>query len=112
MGPSSSSLGYMRTYPDHIEDHDRHPDRDRRIRDIERPEMVRSPVDVDEIDDRPGDDTVEQIARSATDDESEADAHQQLIVSQAGSVPAYGDERRNADDGDHDRLETKLGGVQ
>ena len=40
--------------PEHVEDHDRHADRNRGVGDVEGPEVVRAPVDVDEIDDRAG----------------------------------------------------------
>ena len=63
----------MRAYAEHVENHDRHADRDRRIGDVERPEVVRPPVDVDEIDDRPDDDAVDQVAGRAADDERQAD---------------------------------------
>ena len=45
----------------------------RRVGDVERPEVIRPPVDVDEIDDRAGDDAVDQVAGGAADDQRQAD---------------------------------------
>jgi len=49
----------MRPNLQHVENHDRHAHRDCGIGHVERPEMMRLPVDVHEIDDRSGDDPVE-----------------------------------------------------
>src|SRR6266542_3694126 len=94
MGPSSKSLGYMRPYSEHVENHDRHAHRDGRVRDVERPEMVRAPIDVDEVDDRPGDDAIEQIPGGAPDDECEADPGDELMVRETRGVHADADVRR------------------
>ena len=53
-----------------------HADRDRRVGDVERPEMVRPPVHVDEIDDRADDDAVDQVAGRAADDQRQPESGQ------------------------------------
>ena len=56
------------------------PIRDRRVGDVERPEMIVPPVDVDEIDDRADGDAVDEVAGGAADDEREPDAREQLMA--------------------------------
>src|SRR5262245_47123533 len=74
IGPSSNSLGYMlvrlvRT--EHVENHNRDPDGNRRIGNIKRPEMIRIPVNVDEVDHRSGSDSIQQVAGCPADDQRE-----------------------------------------
>src|ERR1700732_1526022 len=68
IGPSSSNLGYMRPHTHHVENHDHHADGDRWSRGVERREVIRAPVDVDEVHDRARRDPIEQVARGAADD--------------------------------------------
>ena len=56
-----------------------------------------APVDVDEIDDRSGDDAVDEVAGGAADDQRQADARDQLMVREARRVEADADERRRRD---------------
>src|SRR6267143_2515791 len=112
IGPSSNSLGYMPVYTEHIENHDRDTDGNRRVGDVERPEMVRVPVHVDEVDHRSGGNPVEQVARGSADDEREPDARDQLMMREAGGIHADADQRGRRDHRDHDRLERKLGVVE
>src|SRR5438552_8441124 len=112
MGPSSNSLGYMRPRTEHVENHDGDPDRDRRVGDVESPEMITAPVDVDKIDDRTGDDAVDEVAGRAADDEREAEPRNQLMVREIRRVHPDADERRRGDDGDQHRLERKLRAVE
>src|SRR6266850_3514618 len=79
MGPSSNSLGYMPVYTEHVENHDRDPHGNRRVGDVERPEVVRVPVHVDEVHHRSGRNPIEQVAGGAADDEREPDARDQLM---------------------------------
>src|SRR5205814_9074406 len=69
---------------EHVENHDRHADADRRIGDIERPEVIRAPVDIDEIHHRAGGDARDQVPRRATDDERQAKASSELMGREAG----------------------------
>ena len=85
------------TSPEHVENHDRDANRDRRIGDVERPEVMRPPVDVDEIDHRAGDDPVEEVAGGAADDQRQADACHQLMMRQARRVQPDADERGRRD---------------
>ena len=64
------------------------PDGDRRIGDVEGPEVVGVPVHVDEIDDRSGGDAIDQVAGRAADDERQADAGDELMVRQARGIHA------------------------
>src|SRR3989441_6639911 len=99
-------------YTEHIENHDRHADGNRRVGDVERPEMIQVPVHIDEVDHRSGGNPVEQVARSAADDEREADARDQLVMREAGGIHAHPDQRGRRDHRDHDRLERELGVVE
>ena len=71
-------------------------DRNRRVGDVERPEMIRPPVHVDEIDDRSDDDAIDEVAGGAADDERQPDARHDLMARQAGRVDADADERRRS----------------
>src|ERR1700674_4722037 len=94
IGPSSSNLGYMRPHTDHVENHDHHADGDRGVRDVERPEVICTPVDVDEVHHRSLRDPIEQIARGAADDQREADARRKLVMAQIGQIHADRDQGR------------------
>jgi hypothetical protein len=79
---------------------------------IERPEVPTAPVDVDEINDRSRDNPVHQVACRPADDERQTDPRDPLMMRQARGVHPHADERRGGDQGDHDRLERELRGVQ
>ena len=73
----------MRPHAEHIENHDRHAYGDRRVGDVERPEVVRSPIYVHKVDNRAGREPIEEIPRRSADDEREADAGDSLVQRQA-----------------------------
>jgi hypothetical protein len=64
----------MRSCHEHIENQHGHADRNRRVGDVECPEMMRAPVDVDEIDHRSGEHAIDEIAGRAADNQRQADA--------------------------------------
>src|SRR5687768_16643105 len=92
---NSISLGYMRPYPEHIENHDSGADRNRGVRDVEGPEVVRAPVHVDEIDDRAGGDAIDQVPGGAADDQRQPGPRHGLFARQAGRV--HGDAGKSSD---------------
>src|SRR5579864_6100647 len=98
--------------PEHVEDHNRNANRNRGISDVERPEMIRPPIYVDEVNDRPGNDPIDQIACRPADDERQADARDELVVGEARRVHADADERGRGDHGDDDGLERKVNAVE
>ena len=54
-------------------------DGDRRVRDVERPEVRVAPVDVDEVDDVAGDRAIDQVAEGAAEDQRQPEARQPLV---------------------------------
>ena len=102
----------MRACAEHIENHHRHADRDCRIGNVEGPEVVVAPVDVDEVDHRAEEDAVDQVAGRAADDQRQADAGDHLVPRDAGRVEADANQRRHRDHRDHDRLERELDAVE
>src|SRR4051812_3108497 len=102
----------MSAYPQHIDNHRRHSDRNRGVGDVEYPEMPRAPVHVDEVDDRPCDDAIYQITCSTADDECEADASDDLMPREARRVNTHADHRCRCDHRDDDRLEREVDTLQ
>ena len=74
--------------------------------------MIRPPVHIDEIDDRPYHDAIDEVARRAAHDQGESDARQHLLVRETGRVQRDADERACRDNCDGNRLERKIGRVQ
>src|SRR6202521_5858974 len=112
IGPSSSNLGYMRPHTHHVENHDHHADGDRGVRDVERPEVIRPPVDVDEVHHRSRRDPIEQVACGAADDQREPDARRELVMAEVRQVHADRNERRRRDGGNDHDLEREVGRVE
>src|SRR5687767_12783842 len=108
-----NSSGYT-AYPDveKVENHESHADGDRRIGNIERPEVPVAPVDVDEIDDVAGAKPVDQVASRAADDQCQADACEELSGREGRRVDGEGQQRHRRDDRQQHRLERKVRGVQ
>jgi hypothetical protein len=102
----------MGPYAEHVDNHDDDTDRDSRVGDVERPEMVRAPVHVDKIHDRSDDDTVQQVASCAADDQRETESRDDLVLCEAGRVYADSHERSKRDEGDQRAFERKIGGVE
>src|SRR5437762_10589997 len=90
---SSRSLGYMGSYTEHIDNHDGRADGNSRVGDIERPEMMTTPIDVDEIDHRSDDHAIDEIPRGAADDEREPDSRQDLVARQTGRIHPHSHKR-------------------
>ena len=63
----------------HVEQHEHRADRDRSVGKIECPEMRLAPVDVDEIDDVPGDRPIREVAERTAKDQRQADARQPFV---------------------------------
>ena len=74
--------------------------------------MIRPVVHVHEIDHRPRQNPIDQVAGCAADDEREADARDQLMMREARGVHADADERGGRDDGNQHRLERKLRSIE
>ena len=60
-------------------------DRDRRVRDVERPEVRVAPVDVDEVDDVADDRAVDEVAEGAAEDQRQPEPRQPLVEARAAS---------------------------
>ena len=88
------------------------PTRDRRVGDVERPEMGVAPIDIDEVDDEPEHGTVDQISERAGEDEREPEARHSLVEPKLGRVDRNRDERHGRDANHHQRLVRKVDRVQ
>ena len=56
------------------------------VGDVERPEVIRPPVDVHEVDDGPDDHAIDQVAGGAAHDEGEPEAGEPLMPRQPGRI--------------------------
>src|SRR3954468_9156439 len=102
----------MSAYPEHVDDHERDADGNRRIGDVEGPEMPGPPVDVDEIDHRTLRDAIDQVAGRSADDERQPDAREHLLMAEAERIEPDADERCGRDDRQRDGLEWKVHQIQ
>ena len=89
----------MRASSDHIEDHQRDADGDRRVGDVERPEVPAAPVDVDEVDDR-ADRTIRSMRLPAAPPMMSATPSRgsRLVPGQRAGIERDADERAERDD--------------
>src|SRR5215475_467981 len=101
-------MGCMSPNSEHIENHDADADRNRGIGDIERPEMMSSPVHVDEIDHRPYRNSVDQVAGSAPDDQRQTRLCEELMMGELGRIETHAHHRAGRDDRDERGLERKV----
>src|SRR5262249_8826603 len=112
----AETLALLRVAPaahaEHVENHDRDADRNRRIGDVERPETMRAPVDVDEVDDRTGHEAIDQVAGGAADDQREAQPRRDLMMREARGIDADPDQGRGRNQRDDDGLERELDAVE
>ena len=69
----------MSVHQEQLDEDEDGADRDRRVGDVERPEVPAAPVDVHEVDDVAGVQPIDQIAERAAENEREADARQPLV---------------------------------
>ena len=72
--------------PDHVEQDQDGADGDRGVRDVERPEMRRAPVHVDEVDDVAGDRAIDQVAEGAAEDQREPEPRHPLVKAELRRV--------------------------
>ena len=79
--------------PDHVEQDQDGPDRDRRVRDVERPEVRVAPVHVDEVDDVARDGAIDQVAERAAEDQRQPEARQPLVEAELRRVGGDRDQR-------------------
>ena len=70
---------------DHIEQDEDRADRDGGVGNVERPEVRRAPVDVDEVDDVPDDGAIDQVAERAAEDERQPERARAARESRAAS---------------------------
>ena len=112
-GPRSNRIGCMRACSDHIEDHQRHTDRYRRVGHVERPEMEASPSRRPR-NPRPNRRTIRSMRLPAAPPMMRAmpEARQQLLVRQRARVDRHTDECADGDHRDDDGLAGEVDRVQ
>ena len=78
---------------DHVEEDEDGADRDRGIGDVERPEVRRAPVDVDEVHDVADDRAIDEVAERAAEDQRQPEARQPLVEAELRRVGGDRDQR-------------------